>query len=239
MPDETFHPYIYFWIAFYKDGTCLTQFDLQTGIFHEFKEIEQDRLDRFGLVPLNPALAIKACMAAGYKIAEARDGLSYLILRLQKDQRLIYYRRNKIHNFEYDYCEVCGYKWVWMPTHKAGEITETDLPIHPDFIVQTFQGKEFPCCKCPKCGAINAIVCPDCKDVLINELKRPDSEKHYFQCPKCKKEFPRHIKLLGDAMRKAIYMLGHQTTVGGKNSKQIMFINEDGTIELSEDFNYK
>lgn len=239
MSNETFHPYVYFWIAFYRDGTSLPQFDFETGTFHEFNEIEQNRLDRFGLIPFNPPLAIKACMAAGYRIAEVKEGLPYFILKLQKDQRLIYYRRNFIHNFEFDYCETCGYKWVWMPTRKAGEITETDLPIHPNYILQTWKDKKFPCCQCPKCGTINAIVCPDCKDILINELKKPNSEEHYFQCPKCKKEFPRHIKLLANSMRKSIYMIGHQITIDGKNKKQIMYISENGEFELSDDFNYK
>ena len=35
------------WIAIYKDGICLKQFDENTGIFHQFKEIDQSKLNVF------------------------------------------------------------------------------------------------------------------------------------------------------------------------------------------------
>ena len=37
------------WIAHYSDGTSLMQFDMK-GVFHQFKEIEQDKLARFSMV---------------------------------------------------------------------------------------------------------------------------------------------------------------------------------------------
>jgi hypothetical protein len=37
------------WEAHYTDGTILQQFD-DKGIYHQFKEIEQDRLKLFGMV---------------------------------------------------------------------------------------------------------------------------------------------------------------------------------------------
>lgn len=35
------------WVAIYKDGTYLKQFDEETGLFHQIKEIDQDKLDVF------------------------------------------------------------------------------------------------------------------------------------------------------------------------------------------------
>ena len=35
------------WLALYKDGTYLMQFDNETGLFHQLQEIEQDKLDVF------------------------------------------------------------------------------------------------------------------------------------------------------------------------------------------------
>jgi hypothetical protein len=35
------------WVAIYKDGTYLKQFDEGTGLFHQFKEIDQNKLDVF------------------------------------------------------------------------------------------------------------------------------------------------------------------------------------------------
>jgi len=234
---EEFHALVYFWIAFYKDGNCLPQFDFETGKANDFKEIDQTKLERFGLYPLNAPLAIKANMAAGFIIAREEEGLPFFVLRLQKDQRLIYARRNSIHVYSYQHCEKCGYEWQWMPTRKDGETTEVGLLIHTNHLVQEWQGKKFPCAICPKCGSFNAIVCPTC-NILVDEIKEPDKEEHIFKCPKCGTLYPRYIQLRNDIMRKLIYLLGYQITVEGKNSKQIMFIGEDGTIELNENFNY-
>lgn len=39
--------------------------------------------------------------------------------------------------------------------------------------------------------------------------------------------------------RKTIYLLGWQETVNGRNHKSILFIDEDGNVEISENFNWK
>jgi len=35
------------WEAYYTDGTSLKQFDDSTGLYHQFREIDQGKLDRF------------------------------------------------------------------------------------------------------------------------------------------------------------------------------------------------
>ena len=37
------------WLAIYKDGSYLKQFDEETGLFHQFKEIDIPQLDVFGM----------------------------------------------------------------------------------------------------------------------------------------------------------------------------------------------
>lgn len=37
------------WIAIYKDGSFLKQFDEVTGLFHQFREINLDQLDVFAM----------------------------------------------------------------------------------------------------------------------------------------------------------------------------------------------
>jgi hypothetical protein len=37
------------WVATYTDGTKLHQFDNETKLFHQFREIEQDRLHSFSM----------------------------------------------------------------------------------------------------------------------------------------------------------------------------------------------
>jgi hypothetical protein len=241
MSEESFHPLVYFWIAFYKNGTCIPQFDVETGSVNSFQDIDQTKLDRFGLFPFNASLTIRANISAGFVIAREVAGLPHFVMKLQGNQRLIYVRRNFIHIFTYSHCDKCGYEWQWSPTtHKDGEQSEVGLLFHPNYIPQTWEGKNYPCAQCPKCGSFNAVVCPECKDTLISEVERPEKkDEHYFKCHKCNKEYPRYICQLEGFKRRLIYLMGHQTTVDGKNVKQIMFINEDGTFELSEDFNYK
>ncbi len=38
------------WVAHYKDGTSLHQFDEATGIFHQFREIDQANIESFQMV---------------------------------------------------------------------------------------------------------------------------------------------------------------------------------------------
>lgn len=38
------------WVAHYKDGTSLHQFDEETGIFHQFREIDQAKVESFQMV---------------------------------------------------------------------------------------------------------------------------------------------------------------------------------------------
>jgi Zn finger protein HypA/HybF involved in hydrogenase expression len=234
MSYETRHPLVYFWVAFYKDGNCLPQFDVNSGIENSFQTIDQTKVEKFGLFPFSPALVLKVNSAAGVIIAREVENLPYYIMKVEEGQRLINIRRNFIHQFTYQHCAKCGYNWQWMMGHKEGEIAEFGLPICDNHVVQKVQGKDMGFPKCPKCGAYNSIVCPDC-GTLINEMARPDTKEHYFLCPKCNKEHPRYIKILEDNKRRLIYIMGYQTTVDGKNVKQLMFIGEDGVITLKSD----
>ena len=63
------------WVANYKDGTKLYQFDEETGIFHQFREIDQKKLDSFQMISdINP------------------EGINLLIPRNKAD--LIHFYRN-------------------------------------------------------------------------------------------------------------------------------------------------
>jgi len=238
MLDEKFHSLVYFWVAFYRDGSCLPQFDVNTGKENSFNDIDQSILDKFGLFPFNTSLAVNANMAAGFVVAKEVENLPYFMMQLKENQRLISVRRNYIHLYIYQHCDKCSYDWQWMGGHKEGEVGKVGLIIHENHIVQEWKGKKYGLAICPKCGSFNSIVCPECKDTLINELEKPNVKEHYFKCPKCNKEYPRYIQTFENTMRILVYLLGYQTTVDGKNVKQIMFIQEDGTFELNENFNY-
>jgi Zn finger protein HypA/HybF involved in hydrogenase expression len=234
MPDVQFRPLVYFWIAFYNDETCLPQFDIESGKENNFRDIDQSKLDKFGIFPFTATMALNANRIKGFMVALEVANLPYFIMKLQENQRLIFFRRNKIHTFTYLRCTKCEYDWEFMRGYKEGAKAEIGLTIHSNDIVQEWAGKKYSLAVCPKCGSFNAIVCTDCKDTLINELKRAESEEHYFKCPKCNKEYIRYIKTLEDQLRALVYLVGYQTTVDGRNIKQVMFISEDGTFEMSD-----
>lgn len=57
------------WIALYKDGSSLQQFDFATGQFHQFKEIDLEKLDVFAMQnldePENPAKRLEVHIKEG------------------------------------------------------------------------------------------------------------------------------------------------------------------------------
>ncbi len=227
---------VYFWIAFYSDNTCLPQFDFETGVMNPFKSIDQTKLEKFGLFPLNEALATKV-NAVNPNAVMVRPNLPYFMMVLAKDQRLIYVRRNYIHTFSYLRCLKCGYEYQWMPTKTVQE-SEFGMMMHPDHIVQRYQGKDRPIPKCPKCGSFLPILCPDCCS-LVARFKRDNSNETFMKCEHCGKEYLKVLEERENCVRRMIYLLGWQKTEGGLNTKHIMFINEDGSFEINEDFNYK
>jgi hypothetical protein len=125
------------------------------------------------------------------------------------------------------------------PCLEEGEDTEVGLKIFSNHIIQNVGGKTIALIVCPKCGSFNSFLCPTCKTpVEKTKLAGTVPEEFYYECRKCKKQVPWYIRMGEGQLRQAIYVLGYQTTVEGKNVKQLMFIKEDGSYEMSDDFNY-
>lgn len=55
---EDVPPELLQWEAYYPDGTVLKQFDPVTGIFHQFREIDQSRLSAFKMVSTSETYVI-------------------------------------------------------------------------------------------------------------------------------------------------------------------------------------
>ena len=221
------------WVAHYNDKQVYPQFDFESGKENTFASIDQTKLVKFGLYPISKTLENKIG-----KTSVVSRTLPYIVLKLQPHQRLIFVRRNYMRRFGYQECGLCDYKWQWIPDLKE-EIGESGLMIHNNHTIQTYENKLYPLAICPKCKTFNAIICPDC-GTLINEMEgKVNKLPHYFECPKCKKEHPRHISNLDGTNQEVLYLLGYQMTVDNKNFKYIMFINESGEIELTENFEYK
>ena len=64
------------WVAVYKDRTELRQFDEETGTFHQFKEIDQSKLDMFKMV--------------------SKDKLPYTLMFDPNTMKLIHYYKTSV-----------------------------------------------------------------------------------------------------------------------------------------------
>lgn len=223
----------FFWIAFYKDGSILPQYDFQTGKQNLFKEIDQSKLDKFGWFPIPKDLAKKI----GDPRIVSKDNLPYYVLKLRENQRLIALRREYQKFYTYSHCTKCGFDWQWMPGQPDGSIGDSGLPRFGSksyFYSESFGNKEYYELICPRCFTKNYLKCPDC-----NEWWNKTPEPGVLQCPKCGRKYRKEIITCQDSKIENIFLLGWQETVEGKNRKMIMFINPDGTFELSDDFNFK
>lgn len=223
----------FFWIAFYNDGTILSQFDLDTGQEHLFKEIDQTKLEKFGWFPITDELAKKISDPR----FRAASNLPYFLLRLRKGQRLIALRREYQRFFSYSFCTKCGFTWQWMPGQPDNSIGDAGLPRFGEAYAysEEVNGKKIFELVCPRCGEKNYLKCPEC-----NEWWNKINNEGLLQCPKCKKTYTKMIKNSSDSKIENIFLLGWQeTTPDGRNRKMIMFINQDGTFEISDDFNFK
>ena len=237
----------YFWVAFYKDGTCLPQFDLDTAEQHLFKEINQDNLDKFGLFPIPFELTKKLTPQYYY------DGkLSSHILKLSPKQRLIGgIRREYQRFFSYTHCLKCGFKWQWMPNQPDDSIGDAGLPRYGS--QKYYYSEEQPNSDklifeviCPKCGAQNDLKCPKChkwwNKVQDESTKGLPKEKwtYHLECPECKAIYEGRTVSESDHTIENIFLLGHQENLpDGRNKKHIMFIHQDGIIEISDDYDFK
>jgi hypothetical protein len=223
-------PLVYMWIAQYIDGTIVPQFDFETGEESLFKNLDQTKIDKFSLFPISQTLFPKINQKQGWDATVSKTTLPYFILKLQPNQRLIYIRRNFIREFSYKICTKCGYKWMYMPNHKE-EMSEVKLRMHQNSVTQMENGQPVQIPSCPKCGAFNKIIC-DCGG-LINKMQNA-SKVFYYECPVCKRQHPRVIISTDGTQAEVKYLLGYQITIDNQNTKHIMYINENGEIELGE-----
>ena len=234
----------FFWIAFYTDGTCLPQFDLNTGKQYSFKEIDQSKLNKFGLYPITRELALKI---GGQYYHD--PSLPHFVLELKGNQRLIGGIRRETHSdFTFSKCLECGFEWQWMIGREDGSIGDAGLPRYGSPQYSYFieeKGRKFYEVICPKCGARNNLDCPDChkpwNKVELEETKDLPVEKKKFriECLQCKKlRVNKVASTCNGSLTKDIFLLGWQETLpDGTNKKMIMFIFPDGTFQLSDNFN--
>gem|GEM_PF-2348703 len=237
---------VFFWIATYDDGQAIPQFHPDTLKETLWEDLDHNRIVKFILLPFSISFA-EELLKKGIPVYPKL--LPRYELQLQKDQRLIYFARPHQQLRIFYRCR-CGWEWQWGEIHQ--DLANNDPKPYVSPI-------------CPKCKAFQIYVCPDCHDSLskrhyckeCNTTLEGDVEK--LECPKCEKWSPelREIEyfcircnkkiynkssdiptqVLRDLNTKYMYMLGSQQTINGKNIKNILFIDENGSVIVSDDFN--
>lgn len=88
--DLGYRPLVYMWIAEYRDGTALPQFDPDTGEEIRFANIDQSRLCRFGWYPFSAEMVAKMSVVA----ISTRNSIH--TVELKPGDKLFAVRRNHI-----------------------------------------------------------------------------------------------------------------------------------------------
>jgi len=202
-------PLVYYWIAEFNDNTKLNQFDLDTYLEHAFKDINQDKLIKFTLIPFTKQLA-DGVTSKGNE-ARCIPFLPKYEININSDRRLIYYRDVFISQEEYHLCRKCNKEFYYVK-----DKIQTIKSIYPSPI-------------CPNCGAHDIFKCKSCSKIYERFEDAP------FHMCKCGAHLER-IRLtsgrFGKEKRWIDYYLGYQSTISGKNIKFLMKILENGDCEI-------
>lgn len=212
------HPICYFWIAHYADGTCLPQFDPQDYHTNKISDIDNSRLVKIGWYPLS-SRAAEELNKRGIP-AIANPFLPKVEVTIKKPKRFILFTRNFIANEEYRICQACGREFAVGPDTKIFSDTRYPSPI------------------CPYCGAHDYFVCKSCgkRFEKFEETENTAPEKGGLgHCPECGGYLERkRITTIQYTREKRwrLYAVGYQETIAGRNYKTILYVSEDGDVEV-------
>jgi len=209
---------VYMWIAHYEDGTSLPQFDPVTLKENHYSDIDLDKLIKFGLypIPLDLALNLRSLDIP----VKAKPNLPKIEIDITKDKRLIgCITRNWCTHIPLVLCPVCNSEF----RAKSAKYTKS----------------KYKSMICPHCGASNKWICPKCN----RQYSTPEEpvEKYGWKecrCVNCDEVlYEKQIKFKSfsreERWRK--YLIGYQQTINGKNYKTILYVDEDGNIEVKYD----
>ena len=212
------HPICYFWIAHYNDGTCLPQFDPYDFHPNKITDIDQSRLVKIGWYPLSISLA-KALNDKGIP-AISNPLLPKIEVDITKDKRYILFTRNFIANEEFRICGACGKEFKATANSKI------------------FADTKFPSPICPYCGAHDYWKCKNCGKTFqrFEETESTPPEKGGAgHCPECGGYLERvrvTSRQFTREKRWRYYVVGYQETINGRNYKTLLYINENGDVEV-------
>lgn len=217
----------FFWIAYYQDGTCVSQIDPKDCHEVLWSTVDQSRIQAVAWHPIRPDLA-KRLQAAGHDSKPSLFLPSFKVT-LGKGDVAVCYREGAFAYGSVLLCVDCGLRW--MPSHDPG------IPLPFSDKKQEMKDKDggrYVSYVCPKCGAYTVHVCPKCQ---VQRTKYVDG----FRCNLCQQPLPDRVTPTGFEMRRTIYVLGTtriekvregSTPDGVKILKSVMRIDEHGNVEM-------
>ena len=199
-------PLVFMWIAHYDDNTSLPQFDPYNFRENAYSEIEQERLIKFGLYPINANLAQK--LREHGIMSVSIPFLPKYEIDLNSQRRLINYRETYISQEEYHLCRNCN--------------KEFSVDKNTSFIESKYSSPI-----CPHCGKSDVFKCKAC-----NKIYNRFEDAKFGMCS-CGSHLERIRYTSGQFNRERrwiIYKLGYQETIRGVNKKTILSIDENGNV---------
>lgn len=202
------NPLRFMWIAHFKDGTSLPEFDPYLYKKNKVKDVLErgNELIKFGIYPIPPKLAKELNRREIEDVISVPFFPKYEI-NFDSHKKLIFFRRNFIHSETYYKCNKCRKEFQ--------EVKYTD-GIQKSLI-------------CPHCSARDYWKCKKCG----KEYKRfDDAPNHMCECGAHLKRIRIVSGQFARERRDREVHFGYQETVSGVNIKYIMKIDQEGNVEV-------
>ena len=200
---------VYMWIAEYKNGRVLPQFDLETGrenlnIFHL---ADVSDLKGFGWYPFSRYFAQKVQNSLRkYQHVEVDvqpSNLPIQRINLNNGDKLVAKKEVVITIYDFHVCLKCGCSWQFGD--KANSNPKVQLPVSNEAFRETFHQRTE---KGEQTVIVTSPICPSCGYHDTNAIMKADKQ----------------ILALRDEIVETTYLLG-------KFGGQIKHIHEDGSVE--------
>lgn len=209
-PQAVNPPIVYMWIAHFNDGTSIPEFDPFTYEENTIENIlnREEELVKFGIYSIPSTLS--------KEINKRHDNQQYTLanpflpkheVNLDEFKRLIFYRRNFIHNENFHKCLKCGHEF------QSSDMTDDHNPAPI----------------CPKCKSHDLYICQKCGNVY-QRLK--DGKSNMCECGSHLQRKVVTSNTYGRQRRERETHIGYQETIKGINKKNILKIDKDGNSEL-------
>ena len=211
------HPLVFFWIATYNDNTALPQYDPNTLKPNKITNIDQNKLVKIGWYPFSIDFAEK--LNKNNIPAVSNPLLPKYEVTIEKPKRFILYTLNYISQEEYHFCNKCKREFKVATNSKYIEDSGKKLII------------------CPYCNTHDYYQCTGCgkEYQLFSEvLDTPPEKGGSGHCKECGGYLQR-MRVIHAASREKRwreYVIGYQETINGRNYKMLMYIHENGDVEI-------